>query len=108
MPDGHLVNYPEVIMSHITHAEPVARFPQRAAWVLAALAIAAIVVVLVIVSSSGSTSPSESPAEAAGTAKGSDAQVKYEQLPAYPTPGSSPQVNYEQLPAYPSPDQPQP
>jgi hypothetical protein len=104
MPDGHLVNYPEVIMSHITHAEPVARFPRRAAWVLAALAIAAIVVMLVIVLSSGSTSPSESAVGAAGTAKGSDAQVNYEQLPAYPTP----QVNYEQLPAYPSPDQPQP
>jgi hypothetical protein len=90
MSDGHLVNYPEVIMSHITHAEPIARFPRRSLWILAAMATAAIVVTLVIVVSSGSGGSSESPAEAAGAAKASDAQVNYEQLPAYPSPRPGP------------------
>jgi hypothetical protein len=88
--DGHLVNQSEVIMSHITHAEPVARLPQRALWILAALATAAIVVTLVIVLSSGSSSSSEPAAEAAGIAQASHTRMSYEQLPAYPSPRTAP------------------
>jgi hypothetical protein len=92
----------EVIMSHITHAEPVARVPQRALWILAAaLATAAIVVTLVIVLSSGSSGSSEPAAQPAAAAKVSP--VNYEELPAYPSPESSPPVDYGNLPAYPSP-----
>jgi hypothetical protein len=101
--DDRFVNHTEVIMSHITHAEPIARVSRRAIWILAALAVAAIAVTLLIVELSGSGSSSEPSAKAAGTASATGAQVNYEQLPAYPSPDSSPQVDYEQLPAYPSP-----
>jgi hypothetical protein len=83
-----------VIMSHITHAEPVAKISRRALLILAALATAAIVVTLVIVVASGSSSSGQT----AGNA--SDAQMNFEQLPAYPSPSLP---DFEQLPAYPSP-----